>query len=200
MTIRAASLMTAAALAATTTAGVAATGAGAAGIPKTNSCGTVATKNGGTAKYIRAYKVSCPTAKAVAGRANGKPYSASRFSCRATGPTYLCSKAGSKQTIVFTYKRRSRKAASAAAASAPAVRAAAKPRRCGTIRTANGGKAQSIAAVSVSCATAKAVAGRATGKKSYKARGLTCRMLNSLYLCTKAGTKRSVVFVYRKPA
>jgi hypothetical protein len=77
-----------------------------AGIPKTNSCGTTATKNGGKAQYIRAYKVGCSTAKAVAGRVSGKKtFTALRFTCRATGPTYLCSKAGSKQTIVFTYKK-----------------------------------------------------------------------------------------------
>lgn len=77
-----------------------------AGIPKTNSCGTVTTKNGGKAKYIRSYKVGCTTAKAVAGRASGKrTFSASGFKCLSVGATYLCSKAGTKQTVVFTYKK-----------------------------------------------------------------------------------------------
>jgi hypothetical protein len=78
----------------------------AAGIPKTNKCGNVATSNGAKAQYIRAYKVGCKTAKAVARRANGKKsFTASRFTCQKTGPTYLCTKPKSKSTIVFTYKK-----------------------------------------------------------------------------------------------
>jgi hypothetical protein len=100
MTTRTVPLLAAAALA------VAAVPAHGAGLPKTNKCGTVALKNGGKAQYIRAYKIGCTTAKAVAGRASGKTsFVASRFTCRKTSTTYLCSKAGSKQTIVFTYKK-----------------------------------------------------------------------------------------------
>jgi hypothetical protein len=102
MTTRTVSLLTAAAL----STAVATVPAHGAGLPKTNKCGTVALENGGKARYIRAYKVGCTTAKAVAGRANGKTsFVASRFTCRKTGTTYLCSKAGSKQTVVFNYKK-----------------------------------------------------------------------------------------------
>jgi hypothetical protein len=79
----------------------------AAGIPKTNKCGTVATASGGKAQYIRAYKTTCTVAKTVAGRATGKKsFTANKFACRLTSTTYLCTKAGTKQTIVFTYKKR----------------------------------------------------------------------------------------------
>lgn len=101
MTTRTVPLLAAAALAAAAVS----VPAHAAGIPKTNKCGTIATKNGGKAQYIRAYKVGCKTAKTVAGRANGKAYAASSFSCRPTGPLYLCTKRGSKQTVVFAYKK-----------------------------------------------------------------------------------------------
>ncbi|HET6509350.1 MAG TPA: hypothetical protein VFG42_21310 [Baekduia sp.] len=85
---------------------VAAVPAHGAGIPKTNKCGTVDTRNGGKAQYIRGFKVDCKTAKAVAGKANGKvSFKASGFTCRLTGKTYLCGRSGSKQTVVFTYKK-----------------------------------------------------------------------------------------------
>jgi hypothetical protein len=78
----------------------------AAGIPKTNKCSSVATSNGGKAQYIRSYKIGCTTAKAVARRANGKKsFTASRFTCQKTGQTYLCIKAKTRATIVFTYKK-----------------------------------------------------------------------------------------------
>lgn len=78
----------------------------AAGIPKTNNCGTIATSNGGKAQYIRAYKVGCTTAKAVARRASSrKTYSASGFTCQVSGWTFLCRKGGNKRAIVFTYKK-----------------------------------------------------------------------------------------------
>jgi hypothetical protein len=105
MTTRTVPLLAAAALAA------AVVPAHGAGLPKTNKCGTVVTKNGAKAQYIRAYKVNCTTAKAVAQRATGKTsYATSSFACRKTGPTYLCTKAGSKQTVVFTYKKASGRA------------------------------------------------------------------------------------------
>jgi hypothetical protein len=94
-------LLTAAAVAATVAVPV-----HAAGIPKTNKCGTVATKNGGKAQYIRAYKIGCKSAKAIVRHASGKKtFKANRFTCRMTGPTYLCSKPKSKSTIVFMYKK-----------------------------------------------------------------------------------------------
>lgn len=102
MRIRIVSLMTGAAFAVT----LAVVPAQAAGLPKTNKCGTVATNNGGKAQYIRGYKIGCVTAKAVAKRAAGKKsFTASRFTCQAIGATYLCTKPKSKSTIVFTYKK-----------------------------------------------------------------------------------------------
>lgn len=105
MTTRSRSLVAATTIAAALAAAVPVQGAG---IPKTNSCGTIATSNGGKARYIRAYKVGCVTAKSVARRAAGKKsYTASRFTCRLIGATYLCTKpkSKSKPAIVFTYKK-----------------------------------------------------------------------------------------------
>lgn len=105
MTSRTVSLLVAGALV-----GGAAVPAQGASIPKTNNCGTIATANGGKAKYIRSFKVKCTTAKTVARKARGKAYKASGFACRVVGPTYLCSKAGTKQTVVFTYKKPGKRA------------------------------------------------------------------------------------------
>lgn len=165
--------------------------AGAGTIPKTNDCGTIATQNGGKAKYIRSYKIGCTTAKAVAGRANGKTFTANRFTCRRTGPTYLCTKPKSKQTIVFTYKK------PAARASA----AAAKTHRCGTLTAANGGKVANLSAIGTGCRTAKAVARPATGRTAgYKARGFTCRIAGPAYFCTRNTPRALVAFSYKKPS
>lgn len=174
------------------TAAVVAAPAGAGTIPKTNNCGTIATQNGGKAKYIRAYKIGCTTAKAVAGRANGKTFTASRFTCRRSGPTYLCTKAKSKQTIVFTYAKPARRAV------AVGVAASAKPTQCGTLKADDGGAVTSLMATHVGCRTARTVARRAHGQKTYRAGGLTCRGVSGLYICTRRGTRQSVVFVYRK--
>jgi hypothetical protein len=72
---------------------------------KTVKCGTINTSNGGKARYIRANKLACTKAKAVARRANGKAYKSSGFSCITNGSTYLCTKSGSKQTVAFQYKK-----------------------------------------------------------------------------------------------
>lgn len=188
MTSRTGSLLAAVVL----TAVVAAPAQGA-GIPKTNSCGTVATKNGGKARYIRSYKIGCKTAKAVAGKANGKKsFTASRFTCRLSAPTYLCTKAASKQTIVFTYRKPARKSATASAA------ASAKPVQCGKLRASNGAAISRLSATRIGCTPAKAVARRANGKKTYTAGRFTCHALDALYLCTRSGTKQTIVFLYRQ--
>jgi hypothetical protein len=82
-------------------------------------------------------------------------------------------------------------------AAGPATAASSK--KCGNIATSNGGKALSIRATKISCTSAKAIAKRAKGK-TYKASGYTCRNISGLYLCTKAGTSRSVAFAYRQPS
>ena len=102
MTTRIAPLLAAAALlAASTTAFAASPPPGA---QNTKKCGNVATTNGGKARYIRASKTNCTTAKAVAKRANGRSYVASGFRCNLTAGIYLCGKSG-KRSVVFQYKR-----------------------------------------------------------------------------------------------
>jgi hypothetical protein len=102
MTTRTVPLLAAVALAASvgTATAVAATPPGAG----TAKCGTIATNNGGQARYIRANKATCTRAKAVARRANGKAYRTSGFSCVASSGIYLCSK-GKSQRVVFQYKK-----------------------------------------------------------------------------------------------
>jgi hypothetical protein len=72
---------------------------------KTVKCGNANTANGGKARYIRANKVACTKAKAIARRANGKAYKTSGFSCITSSGIYLCTKSGSKQTVAFQYKK-----------------------------------------------------------------------------------------------
>lgn len=103
MTTRTAPLLAAAALlAASTTAFAASPPPGA---QNTKKCGTVTTKNGGKARYIRTNKLACTTGKAVARKATGKAYRASGFTCTPVSGTYLCTKSGSKSTVVFQYKK-----------------------------------------------------------------------------------------------
>jgi hypothetical protein len=102
MTTRTVPLLAAAALAASvgTATAVAAAPPGAG----TTKCGNVATNNGGKARYIRAKKVPCATAKAVARRASGKAYRTSGYSCAPSSGIYLCAK-GKSQRVVFQYKK-----------------------------------------------------------------------------------------------
>ncbi|WP_445150427.1 hypothetical protein [Baekduia sp. Peel2402] len=105
MTTRIVPLLAAAALlAASTTAFAAKVPPGA---ENTKKCGNVATSNGGKAKYIRASKVSCTTAKAVAKRAKGKSYSANGFGCTFVSGIYLCKKGTG--SVAFQYKKPARK-------------------------------------------------------------------------------------------
>jgi hypothetical protein len=85
----------------------------------------------------------------------------------------------------------------ALAGTGPATAAGAA--RCGNVKTNNGGKARSITVQKVSCKSARTIAKRANGK-IYKASGLTCRPLGSLYACVKPGTARTVSFAYLKPS
>ena len=101
MTTRAVPLLAAAALLAASTTALAASPP--PGAQNTKKCGTVTTKNGGKARYIRASKTPCSTAKAVAAKANGKAYRTSGFSCTRISSTYLC-KSG-KRAVVFQYKK-----------------------------------------------------------------------------------------------
>jgi hypothetical protein len=77
------------------------------GAQNTKKCGNVATRNGGKARYIRASKTNCTTAKAVAKRANGKTYRSNGFGCTLIGNTYLCTKKSGKTSysVVFQYKK-----------------------------------------------------------------------------------------------
>jgi hypothetical protein len=103
MTTRAVPLLAAAALLAASTTALAAPPP--PGAQSTKKCGDVATKNGGKARYIRASKVDCTTAKAVAAKANGKGYRASGFSCaKYSAGLYMCTKSG-KRNVVFQYKK-----------------------------------------------------------------------------------------------
>jgi hypothetical protein len=74
-----------------------------------------------------------------------------------------------------------------------------KTNKCGTVALKSGGKAQYIRAYKVSCTVAKSVAGRANGKRSYKANRYTCMLTTRTYLCVKSGVKGSIVFTYKKP-
>ncbi len=90
---------------------------------------------------------------------------------------------------------------SAAAISVPAAaQGATQARQCGSAKTANGGRAQQIKAQKTTCKTARAVARRANGKRSYKASGFSCRSAGPVYSCFKAGTTQAVLFAYKKPA
>lgn len=106
MTTRTVPILAAAAalLAASTTAFAATPPPGA---QNTKKCGNVATSNGGKAQYIRASKISCTTAKAVAKRAKGKNYSANGFGCTFYSGIYRCQKG--KGTLAFQYKKPARK-------------------------------------------------------------------------------------------
>jgi hypothetical protein len=95
----------------TTTALLAATaalGLGAAG-PATAApskrCGNVATSNGGKALAVRANKLSCASAKAIAKRANGKTYKSSGYTCRELAGLYSCTKPGTSRSVSFGYRQ-----------------------------------------------------------------------------------------------
>jgi len=106
MTTRTVPLLAAALLAACTTTTTAFAATPPPGAQNTKKCGNVATSNGGKARYIRASKTNCTTAKAVAKRAKGKNYSASGFSCNLVSGIYLCTKSGGKKgSVVFQYKK-----------------------------------------------------------------------------------------------
>lgn len=108
MTTRTVPLLAAAALLAASTTAVAATPP--PGAQNTKKCGDVATANGGKARYIRASKTSCTTAKAVARRAKGKAYRTNGFACQLTAGIYLCTKNGGKSgSVAFQYKKPARK-------------------------------------------------------------------------------------------
>jgi hypothetical protein len=95
----------------TTTALIAATAAlalGAAGpvaAAAPTKCGNVKTRNGGKAMYIKAQKISCTSARAIAKKANGKTYKSSGFTCRALAGLYGCSKAGTTKSVGFSYRK-----------------------------------------------------------------------------------------------
>jgi hypothetical protein len=94
-------------------------------------------------------------------------------------------------------------AAALAVAAVPALAPAAsvpKANHCGTIATSNGGKAQYIQAYRIGCTTAKAVARRANGRKTYVASGFTCKVSGWTFLCRKDANKRAIVFTYKKPS
>lgn len=108
MTTRTVPLLAAAALlAASTTAFAASPPPGA---QNTKKCGDVTTANGGKARYIRASKISCATAKATARKANGKSYRTSSFACQNSGTIYRCVRLGTKPgSFAFQYKKPSRR-------------------------------------------------------------------------------------------
>lgn len=75
-------------------------------------CGSVKTRNGGRAKWVRAIGVGCEMARRTARRANGRRYRAFRFKCNPSrrrgisGKVYGCGRAaeGRGQGIGFVYR------------------------------------------------------------------------------------------------
>ncbi|CAA9498058.1 MAG: hypothetical protein AVDCRST_MAG30-1745 [uncultured Solirubrobacteraceae bacterium] len=95
-----------AACAALPTAAVATSGDAEPTATAAGKCGSVTTRNGGTAKYIYAVKVACRTARRVAKRANGRRYSTVGFTCRPrSGGIYGCNNPGTAKGIGFSYSR-----------------------------------------------------------------------------------------------
>jgi hypothetical protein len=104
MTTRTVPILAAAALLAASTSALAASPP--PGAQNTKKCGNVATANGGKARYIRASKVSCTTAKTIAKRARGKTYRANGFACNLYSGIYLCTKPNGKAgSVAFQYKK-----------------------------------------------------------------------------------------------
>ena len=87
-------------------------GAGDPEEPEAKKCGSIKTRNGGRAKWVRAIAVGCRTARRTARRASGRRYRAFRFECRPTrrrgirGKVYGCGRAvrGRGQGIGFVYR------------------------------------------------------------------------------------------------
>jgi len=73
-------------------------------------CGSYSTTNGGEARYLNTYRVTCARAKRVARRANGRRYTHDGFTCRPkqtegiSGLSYSCQTARKKRTLGFIYR------------------------------------------------------------------------------------------------
>jgi hypothetical protein len=73
-------------------------------------CGTWSTGNGGEARFVNTYRVTCNRATRVARRAAGRRYQYDSFTCRPkqtegiSGLSYFCQTAGRKKTLGFIYR------------------------------------------------------------------------------------------------
>ena len=74
-------------------------------------CGSVATANGGDARYLNTYRMSCDTARRIAKKARGGRYTAidGKFTCTpkrsngVTGLSYFCKNNGTTRSLGFLY-------------------------------------------------------------------------------------------------
>lgn len=81
---------------------------------------------------------------------------------------------------------------------AGAVSRGVQPHRCGSLTTSKGLQVRSIVATRVGCKTGKAVARRATGKRTYKASGFTCHTFGTAYVCARNKPQASITFTFKK--
>ena len=73
-------------------------------------CGSYTTTNGGEARFVNTYRVTCTRAKRVARRATGRRYTYDGFTCRPkqsegiSGLSYSCQTARRKRSLGFIYR------------------------------------------------------------------------------------------------
>jgi len=75
-------------------------------------CGTFSTSNGGQARFINTFRLSCRTAVQIAKKARGRRYTAlnGKFTCKPSrsegisGVSYLCKNSGSTRSLGFIYR------------------------------------------------------------------------------------------------
>jgi len=75
-------------------------------------CGTISTSNGGEARFLNTYRMTCRTARRIARKARGKKYMAldGKFTCTPkqssgiSGLSYFCKNSGTTRSLGFIYR------------------------------------------------------------------------------------------------